>query len=91
MTGAKDVVITLGKDGMSIFTENKDVVRVPTFARKVFDVTGAGDTVIAALALGVTTGMTSIPSRAGSSIARWDGPASTMAARPILRQRRKAA
>ena len=57
MTGAKDVVVTLGKDGMSIFTDSNEVVRVPTFARKVFDVTGAGDTVIAALALGVTTGL----------------------------------
>ncbi len=57
MTGAKDVVVTQGKDGMSIFTESNEIVNVPTFARKVFDVTGAGDTVIAALALGVTTGM----------------------------------
>lgn len=56
-TGAKDVVVTLGKDGMAIFTDSNEVVKVPTFARKVFDVTGAGDTVIAALALGVTTGM----------------------------------
>lgn len=57
MTGAKDVVVTQGKDGMSIFTESNEIVNVPTFARKVFDVTGAGDTVIAALALGVTVGM----------------------------------
>lgn len=56
-TGAKDVVVTLGKDGMAIFTDSNEVVKVPTFARKVFDVTGAGDTVIAALALGVTTGL----------------------------------
>lgn len=56
-TGAKDVVVTLGKDGMAIFTDSNEVVIVPTFARKVFDVTGAGDTVIAALALGVTTGL----------------------------------
>lgn len=52
MTGAKQVVLTQGKDGMTIFSQN-DVTRVPTFAKKVFDVTGAGDTVIAALALGV--------------------------------------
>lgn len=57
-TGAKDVVVTLGKEGMAIFTDSNEVVKVPTFARKVFDVTGAGDTVIAALALGVTTGLT---------------------------------
>lgn len=57
MTGAKDVVLTQGKDGMSIFSSETQVVQVPTFAKKVFDVTGAGDTVIAALALGVSTGL----------------------------------
>lgn len=49
-TGATDVVLTRGKDGMTIFSREK-IVEVPTFARKVFDVTGAGDTVIAALSL----------------------------------------
>lgn len=54
--GAKEVVLTRGKDGMTIFSG--DVVNeVPTFARKVFDVTGAGDTVIAALSLGVAAGL----------------------------------
>lgn len=57
MTGAKDVVLTQGKDGMSIFSSDTQVVQVPTFAKKVFDVTGAGDTVIAALALGVAVGL----------------------------------
>lgn len=56
MTGAKQVVLTQGKDGMTIFSQN-EVTRVPTFAKKVFDVTGAGDTVIAALALGVAGGL----------------------------------
>ena len=37
---------------MSIFEGDK-ITRVPTQAKKVFDVTGAGDTVIAALALGL--------------------------------------
>lgn len=57
MTGAKDVVLTQGKDGMSIFSSDSQVVQVPTFAKKVFDVTGAGDTVIAALSLGVAAGL----------------------------------
>lgn len=57
MTGAKDVVLTQGKDGMAIFSEQREPVQVPTFAKKVFDVTGAGDTVIAALALGVSSGL----------------------------------
>lgn len=55
ITGAKQVVITRGKDGMTIFSGD-DITEVPTFARKVFDVTGAGDTVIAALALGLVAG-----------------------------------
>ncbi len=57
MTGAKDVVLTQGKDGMSIFSSDSQVVQVPTFAKKVFDVTGAGDTVIAALSLGIAAGL----------------------------------
>lgn len=56
MTGAKQVVLTQGQDGMTIFSQH-EVTRVPTFAKKVFDVTGAGDTVIAALALGVAAGL----------------------------------
>jgi D-glycero-beta-D-manno-heptose-7-phosphate kinase len=55
-TGAKQVVMTRGKDGMIIFSENQ-IVQVPTFARQVFDVTGAGDTVIAAMTLGVVSGL----------------------------------
>ncbi len=49
-TGASEIVLTRGKDGMTIFSKEK-ITEVPTFARKVFDVTGAGDTVIAALSL----------------------------------------
>ena len=55
-TGAKEVVMTRGKDGMIIFSGDQ-MVQVPTFARQVFDVTGAGDTVIAALTLGVVSGL----------------------------------
>jgi rfaE bifunctional protein kinase chain/domain len=55
-TGAKQVVMTRGKDGMIIFSGDQ-MVQVPTFARQVFDVTGAGDTVIAALTLGVVSGL----------------------------------
>lgn len=57
MTGASDIVLTQGKEGMAIFSKDEQVVQVPTFAKKVFDVTGAGDTVIAALALGVSSGL----------------------------------
>lgn len=56
-TGAKEVVMTRGKDGMLLFSGD-ELKQVPTFARQVFDVTGAGDTVIAAIALGLASGMT---------------------------------
>lgn len=56
MTGAKEIVLTQGQNGMTIFSQDT-VTQVPTFAKKVFDVTGAGDTVIAALALGVAAGL----------------------------------
>lgn len=55
-TGAKEVVLTRGKDGMSIFTD-RGIFEVPTYAKKVFDVTGAGDTVIATLALAQAAGL----------------------------------
>ncbi len=49
------MVITLGAEGVKIFDEERSF-HLPTFAQKVFDVTGAGDTVIAAFALGVAAG-----------------------------------
>lgn len=57
IVGSKQMVITLGKDGMRIF-EDGDCVDFPTNAKQVFDVTGAGDTVIAALALAWGSGFT---------------------------------
>ncbi|WP_297455633.1 D-glycero-beta-D-manno-heptose-7-phosphate kinase [Persephonella sp.] len=53
----KDLLITLGAEGMALFTEDK-VIKIPAKARKVFDVTGAGDTVIAVLALAKVSGAT---------------------------------
>jgi rfaE bifunctional protein kinase chain/domain len=53
--GARWVVLTQGKEGMSIF-DGKETHQVPTYARQVFDVTGAGDTVIATLAMALAAG-----------------------------------
>lgn len=61
ITGATEVVLTRGKDGMTIFSGN-EITEVPTYARKVFDVTGAGDTVIAALSLGLVSGLSLVNS-----------------------------
>jgi D-beta-D-heptose 7-phosphate kinase/D-beta-D-heptose 1-phosphate adenosyltransferase len=48
-------LITRGEEGMSLFSKDGSH-HLPTFAREVFDVTGAGDTVIATLALALTAG-----------------------------------
>jgi D-beta-D-heptose 7-phosphate kinase/D-beta-D-heptose 1-phosphate adenosyltransferase len=50
-------LITRGEEGMSLFNKT-GAHHLPTFAREVFDVTGAGDTVIAALALARAAGAT---------------------------------
>ncbi len=51
------VLITRGEKGMSLFERHSQMVtHVPTMAHEVYDVTGAGDTVIAALTLGLAAG-----------------------------------
>jgi rfaE bifunctional protein kinase chain/domain len=50
------LVVTRGEEGMSLFFGDDEVVDIPTVAREVFDVTGAGDTVIAALTCGLAVG-----------------------------------
>ncbi|MEO7385448.1 MAG: bifunctional D-glycero-beta-D-manno-heptose-7-phosphate kinase/D-glycero-beta-D-manno-heptose 1-phosphate adenylyltransferase HldE [Gammaproteobacteria bacterium] len=47
------LVVTLGERGMAVIAANLDPVFLPARARQVFDVTGAGDTVIATLAAGI--------------------------------------
>lgn len=49
-------IITRGEHGMTIFQEKKKSVTIPTLAQEVFDVSGAGDTVISALTLGLAGG-----------------------------------
>jgi rfaE bifunctional protein kinase chain/domain len=50
------VIITRGKLGMTLFTRDSKPIHVPTFARAVYDVSGAGDTVIAMLTLALVSG-----------------------------------
>ena len=52
----KHLVITLGADGMLLCEEGRTQKRIPTYAREVFDVSGAGDTVIAALTAALAAG-----------------------------------
>ncbi len=54
---AQTVIITLGKDGMALFErEREKAIWMPTVAKDVFDVSGAGDTVIATLTLALLSG-----------------------------------
>jgi D-beta-D-heptose 7-phosphate kinase/D-beta-D-heptose 1-phosphate adenosyltransferase len=55
-SGAPFVLITRGERGMSLSRRGGGVTHVPARAREVFDVTGAGDTVIAFFALGLAGG-----------------------------------
>ena len=50
------VLVTRGEHGMSLFERGGRVTHIPTVAQEVFDVTGAGDTVISALTLAMAAG-----------------------------------
>ncbi len=57
LTSAQYVIITRGKDGMAIFGRaQSSMCLIPTCAREVYDVSGAGDTVISAIALAMVSG-----------------------------------
>jgi D-beta-D-heptose 7-phosphate kinase/D-beta-D-heptose 1-phosphate adenosyltransferase len=56
--GCDAVLITRGPDGMMLLEGRNDPVYVETAAREVYDVTGAGDTVIATLAASLAAGAT---------------------------------
>ena len=49
-------LITLGENGMAVFQKNKPMKHIPTVAQEVFDVSGAGDTVIASYTLSIASG-----------------------------------
>jgi D-glycero-beta-D-manno-heptose-7-phosphate kinase len=53
---AESILITRGELGMSLIEKRKPVYHIPTRAREVFDVTGAGDTVISTLTLALAAG-----------------------------------
>lgn len=54
--GTRNLVITLGEDGMLLSTGGKILKTIPTAAREVFDVSGAGDTALAGLVLALAAG-----------------------------------
>jgi D-beta-D-heptose 7-phosphate kinase/D-beta-D-heptose 1-phosphate adenosyltransferase len=56
LLGCRAVLVTRGEHGMSLCERGRPPLHVPTAAREVFDVTGAGDSVIAATALALAAG-----------------------------------
>ncbi|MDX9752488.1 MAG: D-glycero-beta-D-manno-heptose-7-phosphate kinase [bacterium] len=51
------ILLTRGAKGMSLFLDPERVIHIPTMARHVFDVTGAGDTVVSVMAMALASGM----------------------------------
>lgn len=52
------LLVTLSEEGMRLFERNGRVTHIRTVAQEVFDVCGAGDTVVAAFTLGLCSGAT---------------------------------
>lgn len=60
--GCRIALITLGENGMAVFQKGKPMVHIPTVAQEVFDVSGAGDTVIASYTLALAAGADAVGS-----------------------------
>jgi D-beta-D-heptose 7-phosphate kinase/D-beta-D-heptose 1-phosphate adenosyltransferase len=56
LTHAEALLITRGKDGMTLYPTKEKPIDIPTQAKEVFDVTGAGDTVVSVLAMALAIG-----------------------------------
>jgi len=54
--GIENVLLTRSQDGMTLVTSTGEAIHLPTEAREVFDVSGAGDTVVACLASAIAGG-----------------------------------
>jgi rfaE bifunctional protein kinase chain/domain len=58
LTNSESILITRGSEGMALFEKNGDITEIPAFNRKeVFDVTGAGDTVVSTISLALSSGL----------------------------------
>ena len=82
-TNAESALITLGGDGMALFEKDGNFVKIPVFNKTdVFDVTGAGDTVVATYTLAMAAGLSKknaaiISNLAASIVVRHFGCATT--------------
>ena len=89
-TNADSVLITLGGDGMALFENNGNFEKVPVFNKTdVFDVTGAGDTVVATFTLAMAAGLSKknaaiLGNLAASIVIRYFGCATTTI--PVLKE-----
>ena len=54
--GTRNLVVTLGEDGMLLSSGGRVLKTIPTAAREIYDVSGAGDTSLAGLVLALTSG-----------------------------------
>lgn len=63
------VLITLGEDGMALFQKGSEYIHIPTVAQEVYDVSGAGDTVIAIFCLAKASGATMVEAAHISNVA----------------------
>lgn len=67
--GCEAVLITRGKEGMSLFDREGNQMRIPTTAHEVFDVSGAGDTVTSVVALSYVAGASMVDAAVLSNMA----------------------
>ncbi len=91
---AENLLITRGEEGMSLFRSRRRTLHIPSVAREVYDVTGAGDTVVSALAVGLAAGLpieeaTRVANHAAGLVVRELGTA-TASVPEILASLRKA-
>lgn len=63
------ILITLGEDGMALFQKGNRFTHIPTVAQEVYDVSGAGDTVIAVFCLAKASGSTMVGAAHISNVA----------------------
>ncbi len=68
-SGVQHLLITRGEEGMVLFENPSRITHIPTVAQEVFDVTGAGDTVISTLTLSLAAGLSILEAAVLANIA----------------------
>ncbi len=66
---SRGLLVTLGEEGMALFEKNGKMTHIPTVAQEVFDVSGAGDTVIATFATALSLGASMMDAAILSNVA----------------------